>query len=259
MDRARLLWIWPLMLVLLLAACDSTDPARPVSTSTSRPAATPTTPPATTVLTGRCSASEFGTVVLDYPPNQQGAATVAEALTVWMALEWDRRPDWQVLTLTDWRYQFQRGFVHFADERGMSYLRVEVAGPLSEPASGYVVSGYDSCAPTGDEEPPFAEVTNNDLSVQAGTWLNSTGLNQRDSGIWRWRLHRACSEGVWNDTVAHSLAEEFVAMDQGLSVRAASAGPVDIGDAAQALWTMAANVCRDAFPDGEIEQGPPVL
>lgn len=35
-------------------------------------------------------------------------------------------------------------------------------------------------------------------------------------------------------------------------------GRLSIRMSPRALWIMAANVCRDAFPEGEIDEGPPV-
>ena len=71
------------------------------------------------------------------------------------------------------------------------------------------------------------------------------------------RLERACSEGVWERDVARQLAEEFIDEDLAKSVRAEGSGPPTVEEGAQSLWMMAVNVCRDAFPDGEIEKGPP--
>ena len=71
------------------------------------------------------------------------------------------------------------------------------------------------------------------------------------------RRERACTEGVWDRDVATQLAEEFIQEDLAVSVRAEGSGPPSAGEGAQALWIMAVNVCRDVFPDGAIEDGPP--
>jgi len=54
-------------------------------------------------------------------------------------------------------------------------------------------------------------------------------------------------------------AEQFIEEDLAVSVRASGLGPPSVEDGAQALWIMTVDVCRDAFPDGEIEEGPPVF
>jgi hypothetical protein len=63
--------------------------------------------------------------------------------------------------------------------------------------------------------------------------------------------------GVWDAPVALSLAEEFIAEDMAVSIRGEGTGEPSVDDGAAALWIMAVNVCRDAFPEGEIETGPP--
>lgn len=105
--------------------------------------------------------------------------------------------------------------------------------------------------------PSGLEISDDQLIPQIATWVNQLGLVQTDTVVWRQRLQRACIEGVWDDEIATRLAEEFIAEDLPLSVRSEDLGPPLVGDAAQALWTMAVNVCRNSFPEGEIEQGPP--
>ncbi len=95
-----------------------------------------------------------------------------------------------------------------------------------------------------------------ELIAQASTCVNSLGLAQTDPGVWRERLERACAEGVWERDVATRLAEEFIAEDLAVSVQGEGLGPPSVDGGAQALWIMAVNVCRDVFPDGEIEDGP---
>lgn len=107
----------------------------------------------------------------------------------------------------------------------------------------------------GDSTPEL-ELDDEQLIQQIGTWTNQMGLLQTDPDVWRQRLARACDEGVWDPEVAVTLAEEFIDEDMPLSVRAGGDTPW-AGDGAQALWVMAVNTCRDAFPDGEIEKGPP--
>ena len=89
------------------------------------------------------------------------------------------------------------------------------------------------------------------LDGAIATWVNQTGIPQMDRELWTARLDRACAEGVWNDEVAYRLAAEFVVADVGDGVAPAA------GEAAPALWLMAVNYCRDQFPAGEVEDGPP--
>ncbi len=88
-------------------------------------------------------------------------------------------------------------------------------------------------------------------------WINFTGLGQLDPVVWAERLGRACTEGVWEDDVAHRLADEFIAEDLPLSARADGAAP-STAEAAQALWLMAVNYCRADFPAGQIADGMPM-
>jgi len=107
----------------------------------------------------------------------------------------------------------------------------------------------------GDSTPEL-EINEEQLVQQIPNWPNSVGLLQTDLDVWRQRLVRACTEGVWETEVAVALAGEFIDEDMVLSVRAGGDTPsVEMG--ASALWLMAVNVCRDSFPDGEIEEGPP--
>jgi hypothetical protein len=107
----------------------------------------------------------------------------------------------------------------------------------------------------GDSTPEI-DVSDEQLTLQAGTWVNNLGLLQTDPDVWRQRLVRACTEGVWEPEVAVELGEEFIDEDMVLSVRAGGDTP-RAEEGAQALWLIAVNVCRDSFPDGEIEKGPP--
>ncbi|NIA26293.1 MAG: hypothetical protein GWP04_12125 [Gammaproteobacteria bacterium] len=82
------------------------------------------------------------------------------------------------------------------------------------------------------------------------TWINMLGLNQADPAIWRIRLSEACTLGVWNKTVAVDLATRYIAEDASVSARIPELGPAPVEDAADALWLMALQVCRDRFPAG---------
>lgn len=99
--------------------------------------------------------------------------------------------------------------------------------------------------------------TQEEVSTQAATWVNSLGLVQLDPDIWRIRLNRACGEGVWEEDVALELATEFIAEDLLLSHRSPDMGDPTLLEGTQALWIMARQVCGDRFPEGTIEAGPP--
>lgn len=96
-----------------------------------------------------------------------------------------------------------------------------------------------------------------ELKVVAQNWVNSLGLTQPDPEVWRERLGIACAEGVWDRDVARRLAAEFIDEDLPLSRRVPDLGDPTADEGAIALWIMAAQVCREAFPPGAIETGPP--
>lgn len=113
------------------------------------------------------------------------------------------------------------------------------------------------CGDSSGSEPSKIEIADEQLIPQISTWVNNLGLAQTDPVVWRQRLERACTEGVWEREVARRLAQEFINEDQVVSVRAEGLDPPSVEDGAQSLWIMAVNVCRDLFPNGEIEDGPP--
>ncbi|HVR33206.1 MAG TPA: hypothetical protein VMS74_10930, partial [Acidimicrobiia bacterium] len=91
----------------------------------------------------------------------------------------------------------------------------------------------------------------------AGTWVNQLGLVQTDPNEWRDRLTDACTDGVWNPDVALDLADQYLAEDREAFAGGDDAALPATTEAATALWTMAAHVCRDSFPAGAIDAGPP--
>jgi hypothetical protein len=103
------------------------------------------------------------------------------------------------------------------------------------------------------------DVRDEEILLQASTWPNALGLRADDTDLWRQRLGRACSSGVWSHDVAIALGAEFMAEDEsaGRSIRAAGYEQPTAEQAGQALWLIAVNVCRDQFPRGSIEIGPP--
>ena len=106
---------------------------------------------------------------------------------------------------------------------------------------------------------PLPDVSDDEILLQAGIWPNFLGLRADDTDLWRRRLGRACNSGVWNHDVAIALGAEFMAEDEssGRSIRAAGFEQPTAEQAGQALWLMAVNVCREQFPRGSIETGPP--
>ena len=101
------------------------------------------------------------------------------------------------------------------------------------------------------------DVTDEELRPAVVTWVNSTGLVEDDASIWRQRLTEACDQGVWDDDVAERLADRYVDEDLAVAMEGVSDGEELRGMAAQAIWIMAVQVCGDAYPEGEIEDGPP--
>ncbi|MCL1692274.1 MAG: META domain-containing protein [Actinomycetia bacterium] len=96
---------------------------------------------------------------------------------------------------------------------------------------------------------------------QVRMWENTLGLAQFHPVVWRDRFDRMCTDGVWDPDVALALSSEFIATDleAGASTRSSGLGPPSSQDGASALWLMAVNTCRDRFPEGAIEQGPPEI
>ena len=103
------------------------------------------------------------------------------------------------------------------------------------------------------------DVTDEELGPAVVTWVNQTFLVEDDIDLWRQRLTEACDQGVWDDEVAERLADRYVDDDLDAAMEGVSDSEELRGRAAQALWIMAVQVCRDDFPEGEIEEGPPGL
>ncbi|MCP3934325.1 MAG: hypothetical protein GY708_03015 [Actinomycetia bacterium] len=116
--------------------------------------------------------------------------------------------------------------------------------------------------PTGTPQPDQlvpdrAPIDTSQLPAAIPTWVNQLGLNQSDPEVWSDRLEQACVQSVWDHEVAIRLAAEFIEQDLTESVRAPGLGEPTDREGAQALWLMAAQVCRDSFPPEAIETGPP--
>ena len=101
------------------------------------------------------------------------------------------------------------------------------------------------------------EVTDEELRPAVLCWVNATGLVEDDADLWRRRLTEACDRGVWDDEVAKRLADQYVDEDLDVAMEGVSDSEEMRRRASQALWIMAVQVCREGFPDGEIEEGPP--
>lgn len=102
-----------------------------------------------------------------------------------------------------------------------------------------------------------SDIEDSALGPVMATWVNMLGLNQQDPDIWRSRLYEACTLGVWDKSVAVDLATRYIDEDASTSVRSEAMGPPSVENAANALWLMATQVCRDNFPDEAIAAGPP--
>lgn len=103
----------------------------------------------------------------------------------------------------------------------------------------------------------LADVSDEEIETVAGTWVNRLGLIQTDPDVWRNRLTDACTEGVWDPDVALELADQYLTDDRETFAGSDDATMPATEEAANALWTMAAQVCRDSFPTGAIDAGPP--
>jgi hypothetical protein len=154
-------------------------------------------------------------------------------------------------------------------------------GPITVPLPGNTVLGIESpggsitatvliggewagelTGPLGEASGPgsstvLAEVTDDEIETVAATWLNQLGLMRADADVWRDRLTDACTAGVWNPDVAFELADRYLAEDQETFTGGDDATPPATAEAANTLWTMAVQVCRDSFPAGAIDAGPP--
>jgi hypothetical protein len=154
-------------------------------------------------------------------------------------------------------------------------------GPITVPLPGNTVVGIESpggsitatvliggewagelTGPLGEASGPgsstvLAEVTDDEIETVAATWLNQLGLMRADADVWRDRLTDACTAGVWNPDVAFELADRYLAEDQETFTGGDDATPPATAEAANTLWTMAVQVCRDSFPAGAIDAGPP--
>jgi len=133
-----------------------------------------------------------------------------------------------------------------------------------EPPSGTITAldatgatiGHWLTTPTLDTTIVTSDIEDSALGPVMATWVNMLGLNQQDPDIWRSRLYEACTLGVWDKSVAVDLATRYIDEDASTSVRSEAMGPPSVENAANALWLMATQVCRDNFPDEAIAAGP---
>lgn len=103
----------------------------------------------------------------------------------------------------------------------------------------------------------LADVSNDEIKSVAATWVNQLGLNQTDPTEWRDRLTEACTEGVWDSDVAYELADQYLVEDRDTFAGGDDVALPTTAEAADTLWTMAMQVCRESFPAGTIDAGPP--
>ncbi len=127
-----------------------------------------------------------------------------------------------------------------------------VGSDTPAPTSGPTTSTAETASSTS-----LVEIDESKVALATTMWLNQVGLDQTDVTIWTERLRQACTQGVWDDDVALALAKQFVDQDQALSLRDPSLGEATATEAATSLWIMAVQACRDEFPPGAIEGGPP--
>ena len=83
------------------------------------------------------------------------------------------------------------------------------------------------------------------------TWDSQTGLRGPKEEVWQHRIHLACTAPIWNPRKAEPLAAEFLTEDGG-DASSAQARMI----AAESLWLIAVQVCRDQFPQDAIDRGP---
>ena len=90
-------------------------------------------------------------------------------------------------------------------------------------------------------------------------WEAQTGLRPASQApgapppedVWQSRIRAACDAPIWEQDGAQRLAEQYVAEDGGntQSIRL-------LEDAAESLWLIAIQVCRENFPQDAIDRGP---
>lgn len=135
--------------------------------------------------------------------------------------------------------------------------RVAVVGVVFLLLLSACTTGRDASV---DMNLPRVEIEMGDEELRSvySTWINQLGLVQDNAGVWRVRLSDACTQGVWNPDVALDLAQRYLDEDQPLSAapQGGSESP-SVEEAAGALWLMAAQTCRDRFPEAVLQEGPP--
>ena len=90
-------------------------------------------------------------------------------------------------------------------------------------------------------------------------WEAQTGLRPASQApgapppedVWQSRIRAACDAPIWKQAAARRLAEQYVAEDGG-----DTASTRLLEDAAESLWLIAVQVCRDDFPQDAIDRGP---
>ena len=77
--------------------------------------------------------------------------------------------------------------------------------------------------------------------------------------MWLTRLNEICEAGVWDAAVGRQLGVRYYTKDESLWAGVPGSEPPEVqpDEVARTLWIMAAGFCRDDFPEGVLEAGPP--
>jgi hypothetical protein len=142
---------------------------------------------------------------------------------------------------------------------------IEVAESVTSVSLGEwrVLTGIESAdlssttPPLGDtgfaalEDSGVVHLTIAQLRDVSEIWGLLVGVEVTDPDSWGRRVADACMLGVWNVDVAELLATEYVSQDLG------RADDTRLPAATEAIWSIAASICPEAFPEGALEAGPP--
>jgi hypothetical protein len=69
-------------------------------------------------VVGRCPTAFHERAIADHAAEDQGCASVSEALADWQSHDWQLRPDWQALTPREPRVILGRTLQGFVDQSG---------------------------------------------------------------------------------------------------------------------------------------------
>ncbi|MEX2655181.1 MAG: hypothetical protein WD532_09170 [Acidimicrobiia bacterium] len=90
------------------------------------------------------------------------------------------------------------------------------------------------------------------------TWINQTGLASSVE-TWQERLPQVCSQAGRDTPILDDLLVDFATgyITEDIAAGLGQGDPADPAQAADALWLMAVEVCRELFPPGATAAGPP--